>query len=404
MKWASMKYLLFIVLLVAVVIAAGCIGGNQNSPVTSTPVVTSTATNQSNAMFGVTAYYGPAPLTVNFINHGSEAESYIWDFGDGSTSSLYSPRHTFTNPGKYEVTLLATNAIGWTKPSLIITVETPQPQTTSIPTPKPTPYIDPILQIKNKAQTISYDDLFRYNEKYIGDIVYFRGKIIQVMPVSGGAADEYYFRIATSGYSDIILVYYKGSRYLEGDTIDLWARVTGLRSYTALMGNEVTVPELDASYVELVSKASGTYAEGSTTISQNPQEIFKDVTHASVYVTTKNWDADAANDGIVIYPDLLDASDQTVEFSGVKLPVDIEIYTTKYDKNYKTINDQMLYNGRSSISSSDDGNMFMGGGIRVPFESIAQIPNKNYGRVIIKIHTPDGKIYETLDDYAPISP
>ena len=35
----SMKYLLFIVLLVAVVITAGCVGGNQNSAVTPTPQI-----------------------------------------------------------------------------------------------------------------------------------------------------------------------------------------------------------------------------------------------------------------------------------------------------------------------------------------------------------------------------
>jgi hypothetical protein len=34
-----MKYLLFIVLLVAVVITAGCVGGNQNSAVTPTPQI-----------------------------------------------------------------------------------------------------------------------------------------------------------------------------------------------------------------------------------------------------------------------------------------------------------------------------------------------------------------------------
>ena len=34
-----MKYLLFIVLLVAVLVTAGCVGGNQNTPVTPTPQI-----------------------------------------------------------------------------------------------------------------------------------------------------------------------------------------------------------------------------------------------------------------------------------------------------------------------------------------------------------------------------
>jgi PKD repeat protein len=152
-----MKYLLFIVLLVVVVITAGCVGGNQKTAITpaTNPVVTSTPTNQSIAMFGVSAYWGTAPLTVRFFNHASEAESYIWDFGDGSTSSLYSPSHTYTNAGKYEVTLLATNAIGWTKPSVIITVETLQPTNAQdIPTKSNSP---------NKVPLYSGGDLITDN-------------------------------------------------------------------------------------------------------------------------------------------------------------------------------------------------------------------------------------------------
>jgi hypothetical protein len=38
-KGKGMKYLLFIVLLVAVVITAGCFSGNQNTPVTPTPQI-----------------------------------------------------------------------------------------------------------------------------------------------------------------------------------------------------------------------------------------------------------------------------------------------------------------------------------------------------------------------------
>jgi len=145
------------------------------------------------------------------------------------------------------------------------------------PTTQPTPYFVDILQIKRNAQNIAYDDLFRYNEKYIGNTVYFRGKIVQITPISGGSGDEYGFRVATKesqnyGYSDdIIFVYYKGPRYLEGDTIDLWGKVSGLQTYTAVLGNVVTIPELQALYVELVSKASEKSAIGIATTSTPAQ-------------------------------------------------------------------------------------------------------------------------------------
>ena len=111
-----------------------------------------------------------------------------------------------------------TGCIGSNKESVV--TPTANPVFTAVipstPTTQPTPYFVDILQIKRNAQNIAYDDLFRYNEKYIGNTVYFRGKIVQITPISGGSGDEYGFRVATkesqySGYSDdIIFVYTKG--------------------------------------------------------------------------------------------------------------------------------------------------------------------------------------------------
>ena len=50
----------------------------------------------------------PAGGTVNFNNNGSIATSYEWNFGDGSTSTMGSPAHTFATDGTYDVVLTAT--------------------------------------------------------------------------------------------------------------------------------------------------------------------------------------------------------------------------------------------------------------------------------------------------------
>ena len=47
--------------------------------------------------------YGPSPLTVQFTGSGSSdpeglALSYLWDFGDGTTSTMADPQHVFTAP------------------------------------------------------------------------------------------------------------------------------------------------------------------------------------------------------------------------------------------------------------------------------------------------------------------
>ena len=44
-------------------------------------------------------------LTINFSNEGSSSEYYIWDFGDGTTSTAINPTHTYQTAGDYEVSL-----------------------------------------------------------------------------------------------------------------------------------------------------------------------------------------------------------------------------------------------------------------------------------------------------------
>ncbi|MFN3917877.1 MAG: PKD domain-containing protein [Flavobacteriales bacterium] len=45
------------------------------------------------------------PVTINFSNSGSLAVSYEWDFGDGNTSTLPNPSHTYAGTGVYTVIL-----------------------------------------------------------------------------------------------------------------------------------------------------------------------------------------------------------------------------------------------------------------------------------------------------------
>lgn len=61
---------------------------------------------------------GQSPLTVSFTDTStapsSSLVSWSWDFGDGATSALQNPSHTYAQPGIYTVTLLVTNAQGLT--------------------------------------------------------------------------------------------------------------------------------------------------------------------------------------------------------------------------------------------------------------------------------------------------
>ena len=65
------------------------------------------------AAFTGTPVGGCAPLAVSFTDASTgSATSWNWDFGDGGTSTLQNPSHTYAAAGVYDVSLTATNAAG----------------------------------------------------------------------------------------------------------------------------------------------------------------------------------------------------------------------------------------------------------------------------------------------------
>ena len=49
---------------------------------------------------------------VRFTDQSTQAFSWLWDFGDMTTSTLQNPVHNFNSPGTYTVTLTVTNPLG----------------------------------------------------------------------------------------------------------------------------------------------------------------------------------------------------------------------------------------------------------------------------------------------------
>ncbi|WP_439939784.1 PKD domain-containing protein [Nocardia sp. N13] len=107
-----------------------------------TPGSASPAPVKPVADFTYTPQTGPAPLAVQFTSTSKDAKSVSWNFGDGTAAStLTNPSHTFTEDGKYTVTLTATNYAGSTTKSVDITVKLPVPVAsfTNSPTTGPAP-------------------------------------------------------------------------------------------------------------------------------------------------------------------------------------------------------------------------------------------------------------------------
>jgi hypothetical protein len=61
--------------------------------------------NFSESILGNTATFANLSTSVN------NTLTYSWDFGDGNTSSVQNPSHTYTTNGTYTVTLIASNCI-----------------------------------------------------------------------------------------------------------------------------------------------------------------------------------------------------------------------------------------------------------------------------------------------------
>ncbi len=62
------------------------------------------------ARFSMSAEHAEAPATIKFANQSTGADSYLWDFGDGTTSMDSSAQHQYATSGKYVVSLTAKKA------------------------------------------------------------------------------------------------------------------------------------------------------------------------------------------------------------------------------------------------------------------------------------------------------
>ena len=89
------------------------------------------------ASFTASPTSGQAPLTVHFNNTSTGTiTSFIWDFGDGQSSTQQNPTHVYQNNGYYTATLVVIGPGGTSTKTVAISVLPPKPKAnfTAIPT------------------------------------------------------------------------------------------------------------------------------------------------------------------------------------------------------------------------------------------------------------------------------
>ncbi|MDQ3072556.1 MAG: PKD domain-containing protein [Bacteroidota bacterium] len=75
-----------------------------------------------------TALTGCGSFSVTFDNNSAGATGYVWNFGDGNTSTDENPVHLYANEGTYQALLTITNASGCTDTSLLTIDVRQQPE------------------------------------------------------------------------------------------------------------------------------------------------------------------------------------------------------------------------------------------------------------------------------------
>lgn len=72
----------------------------------------SSDTEKVKANFGVIGFDKRVPVDISFINSSANATSFLWSFGDGTTSTNPNPIHNYTAIGTYFMKLKVTGPNG----------------------------------------------------------------------------------------------------------------------------------------------------------------------------------------------------------------------------------------------------------------------------------------------------
>lgn len=122
------------------------------------------------------------------------------------------------------------------------------PATADQPAAEPTLTIS---QMQAQAVTLAFDDLARNTEQHQGKLLNLSGEIAQVLE-DGDAAN---LRVNLDGdMSQMVVVHYPSyatARVLDGDTVQMIARVDGRVTYETVLNSEVTAPLLTALWLRV---------------------------------------------------------------------------------------------------------------------------------------------------------
>lgn len=101
-------------------------------------------------------------------------------------------------------------------------------------------------------QDLEYSDIARQKDGMEGEHIYFTGQVLQ----TGTSWGDVYARVAKNGVSNQVFYVMIADdkldiNLLENDYVYIEGTLAGLKSYTNVLGSQVTIPEVEADLVEL---------------------------------------------------------------------------------------------------------------------------------------------------------
>lgn len=113
-------------------------------------------------------------------------------------------------------------------------------------------------QVKEEATEVPYEELYRNISEYEGESIYFPNARLTDIADADGGSFEYLFSLNSGSLGDSHIIWgnWDGDPFREDDRVRIWGIVTGVNTYTSLVG-EKTVPEIDIIDMEQVTVISG---------------------------------------------------------------------------------------------------------------------------------------------------
>lgn len=111
-------------------------------------------------------------------------------------------------------------------------------------------------EYKAECVYVSYEDIARNPDNYKGTFAVFSGQVAQVQESGNNVVIRLNVTRGAYGiWEDTVYIEYtkaqNESRILEEDIITVYGQLNGIKTYTAVLGNSISIPHLKAKYVEI---------------------------------------------------------------------------------------------------------------------------------------------------------